>query len=166
MTAQCTTDNRTIFHIGEYMDKERQARQRRNKRLGKLVRSYVETEKALVADMRQRVANGTTKPVNWVSSTKPKPGLSRKKRTSNVAGRFVAGKFVVDGTSLNDGLRHGFDKCGIWSSKQKKWFFPIGQEPNGIRPTEYRPQTIKQDCGEKNAKLSLRTDSLRKSLGK
>lgn len=106
------------------MDKQRKNRQRRNKRLGKLVRTYVVESKQLVADMRQRVSESTTKPVNWVSTCKKTPSLSRKKRVEDKQGRLeVCGLFVVN-DNLQDGLRKGYDlRGGIWSSSVRKWFF-------------------------------------------
>ncbi len=106
------------------MDKQRKNRQRRNKRLGKLVKTYVVESKQLVADMRQRVSESTTKPVNWVSACKKLPTLSRKKRVEDRQGRLeVNGLFAVSDT-LQDGLRKGYDlRGGIWSTSVRKWFF-------------------------------------------
>lgn len=106
------------------MDKQRKNRQRRNKRLGKLVKTYVAESKVLVADMRQRVSESTMKPVNWVSACKKTPTLSRKKRIEDKQGRLeVCGLFVVN-DNLQDGLRKGYDlRGGIWSSSVRKWFF-------------------------------------------
>lgn len=106
------------------MDKQRKNKQRRNKRLGKLVRTYVEHSEKLVDDMRQRVNQSTTKPVNWVSTCKKVPSLSRKKRIENKMGRLeICGLFVVN-DNLQDGLRKGYDlRGGIWSSSVRKWFF-------------------------------------------
>ena len=106
------------------MDKERQAKRRRNKRLGKLTKAYVAESKLLVDDMRQRVNESTTKPVNWVSTCKKTPTLSRKKRVEDRQGRLeVSGLFVVN-DNLQDGLRKGYDlRGGIWSTSVRKWFF-------------------------------------------
>lgn len=106
------------------MDKERQAKQRKNKRLGKLTKAYVAESKLLVDDMRQRVNASTTKPVNWVSTGRKLPTLSRKKRIEDRQGRLeVSGLFVVN-DNLQDGLRKGYDlRGGIWSTSVRKWFF-------------------------------------------
>ena len=114
------------------MDKQRKNKQRRNKRLGKLVRTYVAESKVLVDDMRQRVNESTTKPVNWVSTYKKVPSLSRKKRIENKMGRLeICGLFVVN-DNLQDGLRKGYDlRGGIWSSSVKKWFF--AENLNNVR---------------------------------
>lgn len=106
------------------MDRQRKNRQRKNKRLGKLTKAYVAESKLLVDDMRQRVNASTTKPVNWVSTCKKTPTLSRKKRIEDKQGRLeVNGLFAVS-DNLQDGLRKGYDlRGGIWSSSVRKWFF-------------------------------------------
>lgn len=115
------------------MNKQRKMRQKCRKKLGKLADEIMHEAATQVDAMKKRVNAAKMRPINLVGKPTKPPGLTRKKRQSNKMGRFAAGGCVVDNTPLQDGLRQGFEKKGVWSSTLRKWFFPKGNEPNNVR---------------------------------